>query len=188
MAGLDGNRCALDYAPTVPTRLNLGCGGDIRKGFVNVDIARLPGVDLVHDLNELPLPFEDESVSEIVCQDVLEHLDYVPLLRDLHRILEPRGTVWISVPHFTSRSAFADPTHRAWFSTYTWAYFTGVRRSYYFDFAFSRADVRITFERHLPCNRFLERFVNRSERRRRMYEGTPLRVFPAQNIEVILTK
>jgi SAM-dependent methyltransferase len=169
-------------------RLNLGCGDDILDGFVNVDIAPLPGVDLVHDLSDLPLPFEDESVSEIVCRDVLEHLDYVPVLRDLHRILRPAGTIWISVPHYSSRSAFSDPTHRAWFSSYTWRYFTGEKRGYYFDFRFSRADVKITFERHFPYNRLVERFVNASDRCRRMYEGTPLRVFPAQNLEVTLTK
>lgn len=37
-------------------KINLGCGTDIKPGWVNVDIAKLDGVDIVHDLDELPLP------------------------------------------------------------------------------------------------------------------------------------
>ena len=39
-----------------PIKLHLGCGTDIRAGWVNLDCAKLPGVDIVHDLNVLPLP------------------------------------------------------------------------------------------------------------------------------------
>src|SRR5919109_476542 len=70
-------------------RLNLGCGHDIREGYVNVDAAPLPGVDVVHDLNRLPLPFADERFDEVNCKDVLEHVDYIPLLREIHRLLRP---------------------------------------------------------------------------------------------------
>lgn len=31
-------------------RLNLGCGRDIKKGWINLDILKLPGVDVVYDL------------------------------------------------------------------------------------------------------------------------------------------
>ena len=33
-------------------RLNLGCGNDIREGYVNIDSRKLPGVDKVLDLNK----------------------------------------------------------------------------------------------------------------------------------------
>lgn len=69
-----------------PPRLNLGCGTDIRRGFVNLDHCDLPGVDVVHDLQKLPLPFEDSSFELIICRDILEHLDYIPLLEEIHRI------------------------------------------------------------------------------------------------------
>lgn len=39
-------------------KLNLGCGNDIREGWVNLDINKKEGVNVVHDLNEVPLPFE----------------------------------------------------------------------------------------------------------------------------------
>jgi len=47
-------------------KLNLGCGTDIWEGYLNVDIVPFQGVDMVWDLNETPLPFKDDSFSEIL--------------------------------------------------------------------------------------------------------------------------
>ena len=177
-------------------RLNLGCGTDIRPGFVNVDSAALPGVDVVHDLNVLPLPFEDEAFVEVVCQDVLEHLDYAPLLGEIHRVLQPGGRVRIRSPHFTSRAVYLDPTHRTAFSIDTLRFFVRgdafAERSYYFPFHFSRVEsARITFHRYraMPWNYVVERLVNRSPAAQAYFEGTFLgRLFPASNVEVTLVK
>ena len=35
-------------------KLHIGCGHDIKEGWVNHDLAQLPGVDIVHDLNSFP--------------------------------------------------------------------------------------------------------------------------------------
>src|SRR5215469_13722542 len=82
-------------------KINFGCGTDIREGWINLDVAALPGVDIVHDLNQLPLPFDSETAEQILSLDILEHLDYIPFLKECHRILRPGGQVHISVPHFT---------------------------------------------------------------------------------------
>jgi len=82
-------------------KLNVGCGRNIKKDWVNLDIANLPGVDVVHDIEKLPLPFDDEQFEEIRCDNVLEHVDYIPVLQDLHRILSAGGHLKIRVPHFT---------------------------------------------------------------------------------------
>lgn len=179
-------------------RLNVGCGADVRPGWINLDQFALPGVDVVHDLERLPLPFADNRFDEILCQDVLEHLDYVPLLKELWRILKPDGTITIQVPHFTSKNNFIDPTHKRLFSTNTFDFFVQgalhqQTRPYYFGFAFSSVvRRRITFERRgraLWYNRFVERFVNRSPRRQSLWESTALaRLFPAENIVVCLKK
>lgn len=175
------------------TRLNLGCGTDIRSGWVNLDSSPgIPGVDVVHDLDQLPLPFADGTFEYILAQDVLEHLaDPVATLRELHRILKPGGRLRIRVPHFTSRNNFIDPTHRTRFSIEWFDFFvTGTprkaERPYYFDFVFSRiADERVTFEGVSPWTLFnplIDGFVNQSRRTRAGYERGPLRVFPADNI------
>ncbi len=106
-----------------PRKLNLGCGTDIKEGWVNLNIVQLPGVDVVHDIEKLPLPFADNSFDEILCQDILEHVEYIPVLKDIHRILASGGKVHIRVPHFTSRNNFTDPTHKKRFAVTTFDYF-----------------------------------------------------------------
>ena len=39
-------------------KLNLGCGKDIRHGYVNLDIVNYGG-NQIHDINAFPYPFED---------------------------------------------------------------------------------------------------------------------------------
>jgi ubiquinone/menaquinone biosynthesis C-methylase UbiE len=174
-------------------RLNLGCGKDIRKNWINLDHIKLPGVDVVHNINDIPLPFENDLFDEILCASILEHVDYIPLLRDLHRILKPGGKIAIIVPHFTSKYAFADPTHVRCFSTETLLFFTeNYPMSYYFDFHFSKAEkIHICFNRSRAgyfYNHLLEPLVNMNSRIQDFYEGSFLRIFPATNMEVVLVK
>lgn len=178
-----------------PRRLNLGCGDDIRPGYVNLDVAPLRGVDVVHDLADLPLPFPDAHFEEAVCQDVLEHLDFVAVLRELHRIMRPGARLHIRSPHFTSRGAFLDPTHRTSFSVETFEFFVGnghFGRGYYFDFHFASVEsTYITFHRyrHQPWNYLVEPLVNVRPGIQAYYEDTFLaRLFPAANVEVTLIR
>lgn len=80
-------------------KLNLGCGDDIRKGYVNIDVQDLEGVDLVADVRDLP--FEEGEVEEIVAQDLLEHFkNPVSVLKEWYRILKTNGIILIRVPDF----------------------------------------------------------------------------------------
>ena len=183
-------------------KLNLGCGMDIKQGWVNLDSIGVPGVDVVHDIEKLPLPFGAEVFDEILAQDVLEHVDYIPVLKDLHRILKKGGVLRIRTPHFTSKNNFVDPTHRRMFSVSTWDFFVKSpslskhiekERAYYFDFSFDKKDkCRITFEKSSRIffyNRICERFFNLSSRTQSFYESTGLsRFWPAENIIVDLIK
>jgi predicted SAM-dependent methyltransferase len=177
-------------------KLNLGAGQDIRANYLNVDFKPLPGVDVIHDLNNLPLPFQDSSFDEILCNDILEHLDYVPLMRELHRILTPGGKLIVHAPHFTSRMRYVDPTHKHAFSIDTFEFFIDSgkfrQRSYYFDFHFSFIEeARITFHRYRfePWNYIVEPIVNLNWKTQEFYESTLLaRIFPAADIRVVLVK
>lgn len=173
-------------------KLNLGCGSDIRQGYVNVDRAALPGVDVVHDLTVLPLPFDDGVADEALCLSILEHLDCAPFLRDVHRILKPGGRAVIEVPHFTSADMYRDPTHCNFFSTYTFTFFAqDTPRSYYFDFAFAAIEtlhLKFAHRRLFFYNRLIEWLVNRSPWWMELYETSPLRVFPAWTVFVVLRK
>jgi len=82
-------------------KLNLGCGEDIKNGYVNVDFRKThPSVTQV-DLSKFPWPFETESADEILMLDFLEHFPYRQtsvLLIECHRILKNGGDIVIQVP------------------------------------------------------------------------------------------
>ncbi len=93
--------------------LNLGCGKVRIPGSIGVDRVPIESfVDVVHDLDLVPYPFEDNSVNEIHFYHVLEHLqEPVRKLEEIYRILMPGGILHMRVPHFSSMGAFTDITH-----------------------------------------------------------------------------
>jgi SAM-dependent methyltransferase len=102
------------------TRLNLGCGRDVREGFLNVDYKKFPGVDMVYDLNKVPYPFRDNAFEMIVLRNIIEHLDDPKvILEELHRISKPNARIFIKAPHFSSNNAWADIEHKRPFSSQT---------------------------------------------------------------------
>jgi predicted SAM-dependent methyltransferase len=171
--------------------LNIGCGNDIRKGWINLDSNCLPGVDVVHNIERLPLPFEDAEFDYVLCQDILEHTEYIPVLKDIYRILKKGGKLEVRVPHFTSVYNFVDPTHKKLFSFRTFEYFVETpsnKRIYYFDWHFQKiVNSRITFG--LGGRYLIQPIVNTCELTKRLFESTFLsRIFPASNIIVIMIK
>ncbi|MDX2504765.1 MAG: methyltransferase domain-containing protein [Gammaproteobacteria bacterium] len=105
--------------------VNLGCGRTHIPGSVGVDCAELPGyVDIVHDLNQTPYPFDNSSIDELHLYHVLEHLDDpVGKLEEIHRILKEDGILYMRVPHFSSNGAFTDITHKRPFSYFSFDVF-----------------------------------------------------------------
>ena len=109
--------------------LNLGCGKDKystrrmikldpKDDVVGLDMLKLDGVDVVHDLNKLPLPFKDESFDIVYSAHVLEHLDDVDALcKDIHRILKPNGKMIAIVPHHTNPCAYSHHHKKYWSMT-----------------------------------------------------------------------
>lgn len=175
------------------TKLNIGCGTEILPDHVNLDKYKYEGVDVAWDLDKIPLPFKDEQFEEIKCHNILEHIDYLHLLPELARILKKGGKLDIIVPHFTSRSVYIDPTHRHSFSFLGFSFFVKqnrVQNELYNFRHFSKMRTYITFERRpiMFWNYFVEKFVNIDTTTRNLYERTPLRIFPAQNVKVILIK
>lgn len=110
--------------------LLLGCGtnrekrvkhGDIEKGWTaltTLDIDPATGCDVVHDLNVLPYPFDDNAFDEIHAYECLEHCGrqgdarfFFAQFEELHRILKPNGLLIGTVPAWDSPWAWADPQH-----------------------------------------------------------------------------
>ena len=106
-----------------PVRIDLGAGPTKHPGSFGVDIWRRASVDLVCDL-EQPLPFRSDSVDTVYSSHVVEHVrNFVSLMEEVYRICKPEATVQISVPYYTSRGAFTDPTHIRFFTEYTFQAF-----------------------------------------------------------------
>jgi SAM-dependent methyltransferase len=111
-------------------KLNIGCGSDIRAGYVNLDAAALSGVDVAHDLDEFPYPFDDNTFIEIVAKNVLEHLpDTVTVMEELYRIASTNCIVHIRVPYWNSYITYADPTHIKGFHPMQFEFFDPTRNA-----------------------------------------------------------
>jgi len=97
-------------------KLNLGCGAKKMKGWVNVDKYPVFEPDVLHDLEHVPWPFDDNSSSRIMLDHVLEHLAVMPdvflaIMKELYRIAAPDTTIQINVPHPRHDNFINDPTH-----------------------------------------------------------------------------
>jgi len=109
-------------------RLNVGCGRNIMPGWINLDIAALPGVDVVADLEKcasIPLPIESDSVDEFLLSHLIEHINNtLPLMQELHRVAKPNAQLVIRCPHGASDDAWEDPTHVRVFFAQSFGYFS----------------------------------------------------------------
>ena len=96
-------------------KVNLGCGYKIISWYVNVDCVDGKGVDKMLDLDVYPWSFESDSLDEIFCDNILEHLDFDKSIREIRRILKVWGVAIIKVPYFSNPGAFfAD--HKCFFN------------------------------------------------------------------------
>ena len=110
-------------------RLHLGCGNDPKQGWINHDLLALPGVDVVHDLNDRPWPWADNEFDEVWAKDVLEHLpDTIQTMEELYRITKPGASAYIAVPYWNSWEAITDPTHVRQFNEFTFNFFDPTKK------------------------------------------------------------
>lgn len=121
--------------------LIVGCGIKHRKapGQTTLDIIKASCVDIVHDLNIFPWPFEDNSFTRIAARHVVEHLNsLIDFMNEAWRILTPGGTILIETPLAGGDVdlEWADPTHKRCYRIHSFInYFTpeGVDKFGYTD-------------------------------------------------------
>lgn len=135
--------------------LNLGCGNDIRETtsqieYINVDKVKLKGVNMTHDLNIIPYPFESESINLIVLKDILEHLDNpIDVLQECYRLLKKGGECLISVVYWNHKYSYSDPQHKWAFSERYFDFFTikSIMRPYYMKYHFLKLEIKYLFDK-----------------------------------------
>lgn len=123
--------------------LDLGCGTH-KKARIGLDRYPARDVDIVFDLEKFEflhleprptnqgygigqLPFPDSSIKSIISHHCFEHIgeNFIPLMDDIYRVLEPGGVLRAITPLFPSNSAVADPDHKRMFCENTWESFCG---------------------------------------------------------------
>jgi hypothetical protein len=90
-------------------RIDVGCGVRKKVGFIGIDGMAAPNVDCVVDMEKDPLPFENDSVSEVWSNHFLEHLTIegvCKVMGEIHRVCKPWAYVEIRVPHFSGLTNF----------------------------------------------------------------------------------
>lgn len=85
--------------------------------------------DVVHDLEELPWPLDDDSYDEIHAYEVLEHLgsqgdakSFCAHFSEIWRILKPGGLLFATCPSLSSPWLWGDPSHKRVISSQSLAF------------------------------------------------------------------
>jgi SAM-dependent methyltransferase len=85
-------------------KLNIGAGDSSLEGYIKIDYDSKRKPDLCTDIRFSVLPYEDDSVEEIVMFHTIEHIEkkhHVFLLSEFNRVLRKDGYLIITFPEFS---------------------------------------------------------------------------------------
>ncbi len=106
--------------------LDIGCRDRKQPNFIGMDSRKHLDVDVVHNLEKFPYPFDSESCITIKCAHVIEHIKpwlVIDFMNELWRLLKVGGQLAISAPYARSEGFIQDPTHCTMITEKTWFYF-----------------------------------------------------------------
>ena len=116
-------------------KLNLGSGNDTKIGWVNLDKTDYPGTNVIHDLNNYPYPFNDDTFDEVYGKGIIMYLDINKTMKEIKRICKNRAKVTLIEPCFPCFTSNQDPnviTFLTW-NTMTYFDFKQIRQSFIFS-------------------------------------------------------
>lgn len=96
-------------------RLNLGCGDNKIKGFINIDVEPSVKPDIVCNFISNKLPYKTGSVDEVVLFHTIEHIpkrNQFGILQEVWRVLKPGATFMVSYPEFLTCVKYWRTNHR----------------------------------------------------------------------------
>ena len=82
-------------------KLELGPGEKPKKGYIHMDIRKLPHIEIVGDCTKLDM-CEDESIDEIYTCHLIEHFcwrDIPSIIKEWYRVLKKGGKLIINCPN-----------------------------------------------------------------------------------------
>lgn len=82
-------------------KLNLSCGKDYKKGWINADIDPKCKKDITLDCNIIPYLYGSESLDLVLISNSLDYynIPYPLVLAEVHRILKKTGRIEIIHPN-----------------------------------------------------------------------------------------
>jgi len=179
--------------------IELGCGRKKAAHRVTIDKVDLPEVDIVADLEEGLTFLPDQSVDEIHCRSVLEHIEnFESLMIEMIRVLKQKGTAHVFVPHFSNPYYYSDYTHRRFFGLFTFYYFVNREfqphrkvPDYYTDAKIRILSQRLVFRSCFkilnPFRKLFGWFINQHTLFQEYYEENLCYMIPCHGIEVVFT-
>ena len=142
-------------------KLNVGCGEKPMNGYVNLDVCKFKGVDVVHNLDKFPYPFKDNTFDEIRAEQVIEHVNKFPeVMRELCRILKPNGV--LKIWSVTAHTIWVQPFHKRAFMHNTMDFFCNYPTEHgTYDFKAVRVKKYIFGKRWTFWNYLIEPIMNK---------------------------
>ncbi len=168
-------------------KLDLGCGKNCTPSYIGIDKYPNEGVDFVLDIENQPLPFDNNSVDYILSRNCFEHLSSIEsIMKEVYRVLKPEtGVINIVVPYYKNSSAIS-PRHKLYFNWHSFDNYCReeTRNLEGLENSFELVKRELLFE-----NNYLFGFVSwLSKKNYYVYERFFSGLFPARNIMFILEK
>lgn len=107
--------------------LDVGCGPYKQKGCIGIDRVKLPGVDIVHDIQKFPWPVPSNICTRIIMSHIWEHIEpkyRFQTMDELWRIVRHDGQLLIACPYAGSFLANAHPEHYLCANEATFTFFS----------------------------------------------------------------
>lgn len=91
----------------LPIRIDVGCGGVKREGFIGLDSVPWPEVDHVLDLTKDRFPFDDATVDHVFSSHFLEHVkEPYHIFKEIGRVCKDGAKIEFWIPYAFSNEAF----------------------------------------------------------------------------------
>lgn len=105
-------------------KLNVACGFKYKVDYINIDSDARVNPDIVRNI-ERGLPFSDNTVTEILSEHTLEHINQDLIhfvMYEFWRVLVPNGRLKVVVP--IGKGLTNSPEHKCFFDYKSWIFFT----------------------------------------------------------------
>ncbi|MDP1728704.1 MAG: methyltransferase domain-containing protein [archaeon] len=113
-------------------KLNLGCGQDYKRGYINIDSNKNIEAEIHCDLSK-KIPFKNNSVDEVYCKNMFEHIpEPLKFLLEIKRILKNGGKA-IIITSNGSYILYHFPRKRAYHDTYNLSSLPGDKHYFFFQ-------------------------------------------------------